>query len=146
MDLTMKLTAHFTLNEALRSKKATELKVANTPTVAELATIHRTAIRMEIVRDVLGVPIVPSSWFRNEVVNKAVGGQPNSQHRKGEAVDFSCPDKSHNWIVQTILENADIVLFDQLILEPNWVHISFTTSHVSPRKDPRFQYLDLSKQ
>lgn len=140
-----KLTANFSLNEALRSTKATQLGIPNTPSVEELATIHRTAIKMEEVRKILGAPIIVSSWFRNDKVNKAVGGVPNSQHRTGEAVDFSCKGMSPYKICQKLLEYKGELRYDQLILEPSWVHISFNTSHAKRNTAPRMQYLDLSK-
>lgn len=140
-----KLTANFTLKEALRSTKATQLGIANTPTIQELATIHRTAMKMEQVRKILGSPIHVSSWFRNEQVNNAVGGVPNSQHRIGEAVDFSCKGMSPFKICQKLMDHKAELQYDQLILEPGWVHISFLTSHASKDRTPRLQYLDYTK-
>lgn len=144
-DTTVRLTKHFTLDEAIRSATATKWGIDNTPGPEDLATIHRTAIKMEQVREILGLPIIVSSWFRGAVLNLKVGGVPNSQHQKGEAVDFSVFGRSPHWAVQQLRAHAEALQYDQLILEPNWVHISFLTSHKSKNYTPRMQYLDLSK-
>lgn len=141
----MRLTKHFDLHEATRSTKADELGITNTPTDVELATIHRTAVKMERVRELLGNPVVPSSWFRCEALNKAVRGSPTSQHKTGEAVDFRALGLTIAETIQILLDNAAELQFDQLIKEPSWVHISFLTANESRNKKPRMQYLDLSK-
>lgn len=139
------LTAHFKYSEAIASETADKLGIANTPTEKELATLHRTALKMEQVREILAEPIYVSSWFRCEELNKAVGGVPNSQHRLGEAVDFSCKGKTHSQVCEILKAHAKELAYDQLILEPNWVHISFLTTQETRDKSPRRQYLDLSK-
>lgn len=139
------LTKHFTLKEALASKTATARGLDNTPSPEELATIHRTAIKLEQVREILGQPMIITSWFRSEEVNKAVGGVPNSQHRFGEAVDFVCTKVTPAEICAALRKYRELLGYDQLILEPSWVHISFLTARHSRDREPRRQYLDLSK-
>lgn len=139
------LSNNFKLSEAIRSTKAASLGISNDPDDTDLATIHRTAMKMELVREIFGgKPIKVTSWYRNEQVNKAVGGVPTSQHRTGEAVDFQIPGITPKQIVDTIKQNSHWLNYDQLILEPGWVHISFLTANSSARKVPRVQYLDLS--
>lgn len=142
----LQLTKHFKLSEATKSDTADKLGLSNEPDATDLATIHRTAQRMETVRQILGGhPIKITSWYRNEKVNKAVGGVSNSQHRKGEAVDFQIANKSPFRIVETLKQHQAELQYDQLILEPGWVHISFLTSHANKNKSPRLQYLDYTK-
>jgi Peptidase M15. len=143
------LTPHFNYLEATHSSKGEELGIDNTPNDEELATIHRTALSMETVRKVLGdnpIVIYPDhSWYRGPGVNKAVGGVPGSQHSRGEAVDFVCPGYGSNVnIVQKLIAQGHNINYDQLILEPTWVHISFCNSNQSRKRLPRLQYLDLS--
>ena len=100
------------------------------------ATIINTATGMEAVRTVLGgLPILVNSWYRSPAVNTAVGSKTNkSQHVKGEAVDFICPKYgSPLRICKELAAQVSFVNFDQLILEHNWVHISFVSPNVSPR-------------
>ena len=88
----MKLSKHFTLEELTRSATAQRLGLDNLPSVHELANLMRLATVLEDVRHVLGSrPILISSGFRSEAVNKAVGGSPSSAHRLGLAADFTCP-------------------------------------------------------
>lgn len=73
--------------------------------------------------------IIISSGFRNEQVNKLVGGSKSSDHRFGAAADFTFSGSINYRIVfDWIKDNLD---FDQLIWEhgnertPQWVHISY---------------------
>lgn len=143
----MNLSTNFTLAEATKSAKARELGVSNEPdNEQDLATLQRTALRMEKIRSILGGPINVNSWYRSTVVNAAVGGVPNSQHKLGEAVDFVCPTFGSPFkICETLKPLMEDLEIDQLILEPTWVHVSFNTSKLNKNKAPRNQYLDLSK-
>lgn len=47
-----------------------------------------TAYTLEEIRRVLGVPMKITSGFRNNALNKAVGGSPTSGHAKGVCADF----------------------------------------------------------
>ena len=124
----MKLTQHFSLQEATYSAKAISLGMDNTPRPAELEVIKFTAARLEVVRKLLGNrPIIITSWFRNPELNRIIGGTPTSQHQKGEAVDFKCPRfGSPRAICLHLMKHKEEIGYDQLILEPTWVHISFT--------------------
>lgn len=122
-----KVTPHFTWAEVYRSSRAVTMKIDNTPPDALTAQIVRTALGLERVRALMGMhPIQVSSWYRSPELNKAVGGAPDSQHTTGEAVDFTCPGfgrpKQIAWVLAGM---AREIGFDQLILEPTWVHISF---------------------
>lgn len=59
--------------------------------------------------------------------NKAAGGVPNSQHLVGEAVDLKpYGSTSYNRLLEHIHNYSDSVhVFDQLILYPTFIHISF---------------------
>jgi len=60
---------------------------------------------------------------------------------KGEAVDFICPAfGSPLEICKVIVKYADIIKFDQLILEHTWVHISWKST---PNATQRGQVLSL---
>jgi zinc D-Ala-D-Ala carboxypeptidase len=75
------LSAHFSLEEFTASQTASRLGLANTPDSTELANLRRLAAALENVRTLLGgKPILISSAFRSEAVNKAVGGVANSAH------------------------------------------------------------------
>lgn len=124
----MQLSNHFSLREATYSKVAEDRKIDNSPTPEILERMKYTAIKMEAVRQLLGSnSIRVTSWFRGPALNKLVGGTPTSQHSKGEAVDFKClAFGSPRDICLELRKHKDVLQYDQLILEPTWVHISFT--------------------
>ncbi len=129
------MTEHFTLKEFCRSQAAEDAKIPNLPLGNELAALHFTAAGMERVRACLGFPIKINSGYRSPQVNKLVGGSVNSQHCKGEAVDFVCPAFGTPLkICQALRGSMKILGIDQLIQEGTWVHISFTQT-------PRYQIL-----
>ena len=132
-----KLSEHFTLREATYSPTAESRGIDNFPDAASLERMKFTAQRMEAVRQALrDRPIYVTSWFRGPDLNKAVGGASGSQHTKGEAVDFICQGYgSPKQICRALIDNRDILQYDQLILEPSWVHISFVP------ENPRMQEL-----
>lgn len=137
----MNLSEHFTLEEATISQTASRLGIDNTPPPAALRIMQIMAVKMELLRELLGnPPIQISSWYRSPELNAAVGGVKNSQHILGEAVDFICPAiGTPADVCKAILEQPYRVSFDQLILEHTWVHISFAIT----TRQPRTQVLSL---
>ena len=124
----MMLSPNFALSEFTESQTATRLGLDNDPPAELYETLKATARCMEDIRDLLGgKPVLISSAYRSPEVNKAVGGSANSQHTKGEAVDFTCPKFGTPRDIVTKIKDSPL-LFDQLILEyDRWVHISFST-------------------
>lgn len=124
----MDLSTHFSLSEFVTSQTAARLGIDNTPPQAVMRAILRTATGMEGVRTLLGAPIIISSGYRSPELNKAIGGAKNSQHVKGEAVDFICPGYGIPLkICKSIVASG--IKFDQLIQEGKWVHISFSDAN-----------------
>ena len=149
------LSPHFTLEEMCFSSTAVRLGIDNTPTPEIVAHLTVLANALEPVRALLGHPMHIDSGYRCSALNKAIGGAPNSAHMDGYAADFVCPDfGSPLEIVKAIALHelpdlydvasamgefdsgdeqekvkasmyAKTVLFDQLIQEGTWVHISF---------------------
>ncbi len=128
-------TTHFTLDELTRSRTAEDLGIDNTPPVQLNAALVQTLCGLERVRAYLGEPIFISSGYRSPLLNKSVGGEETSQHLKGEAVDFRAPGfGTPEEVVKALKPAVKILGVDQLILEPGWVHMSFSTA-------PRYQVL-----
>jgi zinc D-Ala-D-Ala carboxypeptidase len=121
----MNLSPHFTLAEMTVSEVAARRGISNEPTPEALEALYRTAKGLEAVRAVLGKPIIVTSGYRSPAVNRLVGGQPSSQHLRGEAADFICPGfGTPADVVAALVKSA--VQYDQCILEfGRWVHISF---------------------
>lgn len=80
---------------------------------------------LDPVREKLGRSIVVNSGFRCPVHNRAVGGATGSQHVKGEAADVTLVQGSEcrvNDLAKAIVANGT---WDQLILYPTFVHVSY---------------------
>ena len=114
---------HFTLEEVTRSDKANELEIDNTlPSIYYMNAINVATMLLEPIRLHFGKPFSPLSWYRCESLNKAVGGSTKSDHMTASAVDIRVPKVSLIALAEYIKES---LVFDQLILEPTWVHVSY---------------------
>lgn len=114
------LTRHFSLAEMIVTKTG----IDNWPTIEERARLRKLCQYLEKVRDLLGgSPITVKSAYRNEAVNRAVGGTPTSAHRFGYAADISVKGKTASSVARIIMSHGG---FDQLIYEPSRgiVHVS----------------------
>ena len=124
---------YFTLAEMTKSATAQRKGIKNDPSIqvckALTALIEKV---LDPLREAYGKPIIVTSGYRCEKLNKAVGGAASSQHVKGEAADIRS-------VQDTPEENKklfDLIVklglpFDQLINEYNydWVHVSFGARH-----------------
>ena len=77
-----------------------------------------------------------TSAFRTEAQNKGAGGAPNSQHLKGEAIDFKpYGSTTYDHLLSFIM---DYVPYDQFITYDGFMHISFGPrnrhQHIEKRK------------
>lgn len=77
-----------------------------------------------------------TSAFRTEEQNKSAGGVPNSQHLKGEAIDFKpYGSTTYDELLSYIMDN---VAYDQFITYDGFMHISFSSKnryqHIENRK------------
>ena len=126
----MQLTPHFSLDEMTHSQKAARMGLDNTPPPDVIKQLKRTAEGLELVRALVGHPIVVSSGYRSPSVNQAVGGKRSSQHILGRAADIIAPGFGSATTLMNAIVNSDIPC-DQVILEfvtpsgGGWVHISF---------------------
>ena len=128
----MQISDHFTLSELTKSSTAERLGIANEPGSMEVENLIMVCDQiLEPVRNHYGIPFAPNSGFRGLELNRAIGSSGNSQHVKGEAVDFEVPGIANKEVAIWVMENCE---FDQLILEfykedipdSGWVHCSYT--------------------
>lgn len=125
----IKLGTFFTLDELTVSQTATRRGLDNTPPRAAmenlLALVHNV---LDPLRIGLGKPIVVTSGYRSEEINRIVGGAPNSDHRQGNAADIHQPEMSVRELMRAVLNLK--LPFHQMIDEYNrWVHLSFREGH-----------------
>jgi len=130
----MQLSDHFTLSEFTKSSTAERHGIANEPGSMEVENLIMVCDQiLEPVRNHYGIPFTPNSGFRSLELNRKIGSSDNSQHVKGEAVDFEVPGIPNKELALWAKDNCE---FDQLILEfykegipdSGWVHCSYTLS------------------
>ena len=92
---------------------------------------------LDPVREAYGKPIYVNSGYRCEKHNKAVGGVPKSQHMLGQAADISLRLTAYGLQDEMMTLVRIIVLqgrFDQLILYPTFLHVSYKRNGVNRHK------------
>ena len=133
------LSPHFTLEELIHSDLAIRKGINNYPSADVLENLKLLAKGLETVRAILGRAVLVSSGYRCEELNAAAGGSKTSAHMKGLAADFTCPSfGAQTEVFYTLKEHADILKYDQLILEfppSGWVHIGFAEGGTLPRTE-----------
>ncbi|SFB97001.1 Peptidase M15 [Polaromonas sp. OV174] len=125
----MKLTPHFTLAELTASSKASQLGLDNMPAEEIVPRLVRTAEMLERIRSTLNAPIVVTSGYRGQALNRAVGGVTSSDHTQGHAADIVAPGYGSPYQIAKLLAPLVATLgIGQLILEgvkgKQWVHVS----------------------
>jgi len=128
------LSDHFTLRELCRSQTAARRGIDNTPAPDAVENLKNLCTYiLEPIRENFAAPFSPSSGYRSEALNTAIGGSvnPTSAHCRGMAADIELPHVSNYDLALWVRDNLRSV-FDQLILEcfdpeagPNsgWVHV-----------------------
>ncbi len=140
----MKLTRNFTLEELIFSQTATRQGIDNTPPPEVEGNLHYMASFLQDLRDMVNdkvpsdkadIPIVVTSGYRCEKLNKAIGGSSTSEHRFGRAADIVCPALSPKELAEFIRDHMmDGPGFNQLIHEfGRWVHVSVPPPGDSPK-------------
>lgn len=125
----MQLSKNFTLKEMTKSATAQRLGISNSPKDNEVENLRKLCEKiLQPLRDEYKKPIIVSSGFRGDKLNKAVGGSPTSEHRYGMAADIhSISDtKEDNKEIFDLIVKMDLP-YGQLINEFNydWIHVSY---------------------
>lgn len=127
--MTMK---YFDFDELLRSNVALAKGHFNEPFFFDEVDVYDNLESLvdnvlDPIREFVGVPVIVTSGYRCEWLNKAVGGVPNSQHRTGHAADFYVKDFSRGEMSRLFLQLCEKIDFDQMILYANrgFIHVSY---------------------
>ena len=121
------ISKHISFIEATQSPTATKLGINNNPDKAQLEAMQLVAEKcFEPLRLWYNKPIKINSFFRSDLLNRAVKGSLTSQHKKGEAIDLDAGSKEENKKLFEYIKNH--LDFDQVINEYNysWVHVSYS--------------------
>jgi hypothetical protein len=120
---------YFTIYELCHSDIADKKGINNNPRTMEqihnLWCLHHYVLRP--LRLKLNKAVHINSSYRCPEVNKLVGGVSNSQHLTGQAADIHVKGVTAKTLWEYI-KSSDIV-YDQLILENGWVHVSYNPKH-----------------
>ena len=129
------LSRNFFLDEFTRSETAARFGLdvnveQDSDTFRNLKTLCEQVLQP--ARDALG-PIFISSGYRPRLLNRAIGGSPNSYHISGLAADIAVSGTSSlsaaRWFVHMGLP------FDQIIHEfGRWVHVGIARPGEIPRR------------
>lgn len=120
----MQLSPHFTLEELTITQHR---NIDNTPGLAVMSNLTRTAHKLEEIRTILNSAMIVSSGYRSLELNRSIGSKDTSAHVKGLAADFIAPRFGLPSSVFEYLRAKKDLKYDQLILEKiggkQWLHV-----------------------
>ena len=118
------ISRNFTYSEFTASRIAKGFHIDNNiPSEYVRLNIHAlVTLLLQPLRDACGHPLKVNSGYRCKKLNDLVGGSKNSQHMKGQAADIAsdAPIRLARIVIDRGLD------FDQMILYPNFIHLSYT--------------------
>lgn len=123
---------YFTYNEFIRSNTAKARKIDNTPTDEQRKCLKALVDNvLDPLRESWGHPIVITSGYRSQTLNKIVGGSNTSHHMRGMAADITAGSRENNRKLFELIKRLKLP-FTQLIDEHSyqWIHISYDASDI----------------
>lgn len=142
----IQFTPHFELQEFTKSATARDHGIKNEPAPEHVENLRALCIHtLEPLREALGLPIIITSGYRCKALNHLlVNHSVKSQHMNGQAADFYVgwngskeeePSRRELLIKafrQIILDES--ISFDQLIIYPSFIHVSYTSRRKNRQK------------
>lgn len=130
----MQLSKNFKLSEFTHSKTAVEHNIDNTPSPSEVANLKILCEKLlQPLRDVYNKPMTISSGYRNEELNNLLpNSSKTSQHMRGQAADVAVPNP--RLLLDILIASG--IKFDQAILYPSFLHISYNEGKNRMQKLP----------
>ena len=148
MTSNISLSPHFSLKEMTDSLTARKYGIANVPSPEAVENLRALCVHtLEPLRKALSLPVIITSGFRTKALNdKLAHSSERSQHMQGQAADFYIPVQGEGVTVNGSLSRRELLIkafreilqnpkidFDQLILYPSFIHVSY----VSPKANRR---------
>ena len=120
--------SYFNLKEFERSSVADKYNIDNTIPKELVPHIEELIDFLNPIREAWGKPIIVTSGYRCNELNKKVGGVSNSAHTIGYGVDLVSGDFSvFSNFIKSYFQSHPEVKFDQVIIERSgksqWIHI-----------------------
>lgn len=132
---------HFDFVELMESNVAMEHSFFNEPYIYGEKGVYdalETLVDnvLDPIREFVATPVIITSGYRCEQLNKLVGGVPNSQHRTGHAADFYVKGFSKAEMSRLFLQLCEEIDFDQMILYANrgFIHVSYVDAASNRRE------------
>lgn len=147
-----KLTNNFSLHEFEKSATAKRLNINNNIPEIYMPNVTKLANVMQTIRDAYGKPIIITSGYRCEKLNRAVGGSRTSDHKFAAACDFQSVEDTLQtnyelWKVILRLREQNRIFWRQLIWEygepekgMSWIHLS-VNHNKAPIKNNQILYI-----
>lgn len=131
---------YFSISELTHSTKAHELHIDNTPFSYSIIDnlVNLIDNLLDPLREAWNAPLIITSGYRSDALNRAVGGSKTSAHRYGLAADV-VPKNMADFdefaaFVKDFLKDKE---YDQLILEQKgssrWLHIGYKSAEGKQR-------------
>lgn len=125
----VQISRDFKLGEFYLSYQARINNIDNTPpdwVIENIKTMTKNLLQP--FRDYIDRPILITSGYRCEKLNKIVGGSPTSRHMLGLAVDIRVAGLDPANVIEKLVESK--LPFDKAINEFNsWTHISYDLNY-----------------
>lgn len=130
------------MEEFVKSTTAKNKKIDNTPGDTEIFYINKLAEQLQRIRDRYGKPIIISSGYRCDKLNRAVGGAKNSDHIFGAAADIHSVEDTYEankelWdVIMSMYTEGELALrqiIDEYRLD--WIHISVNNEFNKMKKN-----------
>ena len=121
------MSKYFRLEEFLTSSVARQRSIENLPSFEIVGRLEKLALFLDGLRAAWGSGINITSGYRNDALNRAVGGVQNSVHKIGYAADIQPSNGKMTEFKKFVKNWIKDKEFDQCILERNnrteWIHI-----------------------
>lgn len=134
----MERSRYFRLEEFLTSSTARQKSIENIPSWEVVDHLNELALFLDGLREAWGSGIRITSGYRNEDLNKAVGGVENSVHEIGYAADMVPVNGRFKEFAAFVTEWAKDKQYDQVIVErskrSSWIHLGLYNNNHKQRR------------
>ena len=135
----------FTLAEFVKSSTAEKNKINNDPDAEVIKNLqYGVDMVLDPLRRLAGMPIIITSGYRCQRLNKLVGGVPNSWHKIGCAADIRVnneKDALYKFNLLKSIPSVDTCLFEHS-KSCCWLHVQWSRTK-SPRHHFNFNHVAL---
>lgn len=133
----------FTLSELTKSSTASGYHIDNSPSDEIIRNLqYGVDMVLDPLRRMYGKPIVITSGYRSQQLNKKVGGVANSWHTQGNAADIHVSSVTEATKIFGILQkipSVDTALFEHST-SGQWLHVQWNMNK-TPRHHFNFNFI-----